>query len=183
MQLDGVRRGHEGPPAGIFRLCGSAKGGFGGMLKDFQLGKRLPLWRGRGQSVIILWQLRAIFPNESLDCMVLSSYLAQTEFGAPLFWRLRCNGCRARSPEETKELAMSRVCELTGKGPMSGNNVSHANNKSRRRFLPNLNDVTLMSDALVNRSSSVFRQLACGRSTTVAASTPISRKRKTPSFR
>jgi large subunit ribosomal protein L28 len=43
---------------------------------------------------------------------------------------------------------MSRVCELTGKGPMSGNNVSHANNKSRRRFLPNLNDVTLISDTL-----------------------------------
>ena len=43
---------------------------------------------------------------------------------------------------------MSRVCELTGKGPMSGNKVSHANNKTRRRFLPNLNDVTLMSDAL-----------------------------------
>ena len=33
---------------------------------------------------------------------------------------------------------MSRVCELTGKGPMTGNNVSHANNKTRRRFLPNL---------------------------------------------
>jgi large subunit ribosomal protein L28 len=43
---------------------------------------------------------------------------------------------------------MSRVCELTGKGPMSGNNVSHANNKSRRRFLPNLNEVTLISDTL-----------------------------------
>ena len=43
---------------------------------------------------------------------------------------------------------MSRVCELTGKGPMSGNTVSHANNKSRRRFLPNLNEVTLISDAL-----------------------------------
>lgn len=43
---------------------------------------------------------------------------------------------------------MSRVCELTGKGPMSGNNVSHANNKSKRRFLPNLNEVTLLSDAL-----------------------------------
>lgn len=43
---------------------------------------------------------------------------------------------------------MSRVCELTGKGPMTGNNVSHANNKSRRRFLPNLNDVTLISDVL-----------------------------------
>lgn len=43
---------------------------------------------------------------------------------------------------------MSRVCELTGKGPMSGNNVSHANNKTRRRFLPNLNDVTLQSEVL-----------------------------------
>ena len=43
---------------------------------------------------------------------------------------------------------MSRVCELTGKGPMTGNNVSHANNKTKRRFLPNLQDVTLMSDAL-----------------------------------
>ena len=43
---------------------------------------------------------------------------------------------------------MSRRCELTGKGPMTGNNVSHANNRTRRRFLPNLNDVTLMSEAL-----------------------------------
>ena len=43
---------------------------------------------------------------------------------------------------------MSRVCELTGKGPMSGNNVSHANNKTKRRFLPNLNDVTLQSETL-----------------------------------
>ncbi len=43
---------------------------------------------------------------------------------------------------------MSRVCELTGKGPMSGNNISHANNKTRRRFLPNLNEVTLISDVL-----------------------------------
>lgn len=43
---------------------------------------------------------------------------------------------------------MSRVCELSGKGPMTGNNVSHANNKTRRRFLPNLNEVTLISDAL-----------------------------------
>jgi large subunit ribosomal protein L28 len=48
----------------------------------------------------------------------------------------------------TKDHAMSRVCELSGKGPMSGNTVSHANNKSRRRFLPNLNDVTLISDVL-----------------------------------
>ncbi len=33
---------------------------------------------------------------------------------------------------------MARVCQVTGKGPMSGNNVSHANNRTRRRFLPNL---------------------------------------------
>lgn len=33
---------------------------------------------------------------------------------------------------------MSRVCQVTGKGPMVGNNVSHANNKTKRRFLPNL---------------------------------------------
>jgi len=43
---------------------------------------------------------------------------------------------------------MSRRCELTGKAVQSGNNVSHANKKSRRRFLPNLNEVTLISDAL-----------------------------------
>ena len=33
---------------------------------------------------------------------------------------------------------MSKFCQITGKGPMSGNNVSHANNRTRRRFLPNL---------------------------------------------
>src|SRR3974390_3062056 len=37
-----------------------------------------------------------------------------------------------------KERAMARVCQVTGKAPMVGNNVSHANNKTRRRFLPNL---------------------------------------------
>ncbi|WP_173933343.1 50S ribosomal protein L28 [Chelativorans sp. Marseille-P2723] len=46
---------------------------------------------------------------------------------------------------------MSRACELTGKAVMSGNHVSHANNKTRRRFLPNLCDVTLMSDVLGQR--------------------------------
>ena len=43
---------------------------------------------------------------------------------------------------------MSRRCELTGKGPMTGNNVSHAKNRTRRRFLPNLQDVSLLSDVL-----------------------------------
>jgi large subunit ribosomal protein L28 len=43
---------------------------------------------------------------------------------------------------------MSRICELTGKGRMVGNNVSHANNKTKRTFLPNLQNVTLLSDSL-----------------------------------
>ncbi|MBL8572059.1 MAG: 50S ribosomal protein L28 [Hyphomicrobiaceae bacterium] len=43
---------------------------------------------------------------------------------------------------------MSRRCELTGKGVLVGNNVSHANNKTKRRYLPNLVNVSLLSDAL-----------------------------------
>lgn len=43
---------------------------------------------------------------------------------------------------------MSRKCDLTGVGVMTGNNVSHSNRKSRRRFLPNLREVRLQSDAL-----------------------------------
>jgi large subunit ribosomal protein L28 len=43
---------------------------------------------------------------------------------------------------------MARRCDFTGKGVQAGNNVSHANNRTRRRFLPNLQDVSLMSDAL-----------------------------------
>lgn len=43
---------------------------------------------------------------------------------------------------------MARVCQVTGKAPMVGNNVSHANNKTKRRFLPNLVNVTLQSEAL-----------------------------------
>ena len=43
---------------------------------------------------------------------------------------------------------MSRVCELTGKSRQVGHNVSHANNKTKRVFLPNLQNVTLISDAL-----------------------------------
>lgn len=46
---------------------------------------------------------------------------------------------------------MSRKCELTGKSVMTGNNVSHANNKTKRRFLPNLVNATLMSDQLKER--------------------------------
>ena len=43
---------------------------------------------------------------------------------------------------------MARRCAITGKGVQTGNNVSHANNKTRRRFLPNLQDTSLLSDVL-----------------------------------
>lgn len=43
---------------------------------------------------------------------------------------------------------MSRVCEITGKGRQIGHNVSHANNKTKRTYLPNLQNVTLLSEAL-----------------------------------
>ena len=43
---------------------------------------------------------------------------------------------------------MSRICELTGKGRLVGMNVSHAHNRTKKTFLPNLQNVTLISDAL-----------------------------------
>ena len=43
---------------------------------------------------------------------------------------------------------MARRCGITGKGPLTGHNVSHANNKTKRRFLPNLQMISLLSDAL-----------------------------------
>lgn len=56
----------------------------------------------------------------------------------------------ARNPDSPKKVikTMARICELTGKGRMVGNNVSHANNKTKRTFLPNLQNVTLLSDKL-----------------------------------
>lgn len=43
---------------------------------------------------------------------------------------------------------MSRRCQISGKGVLSGNNVSHANNKTRRRYLPNLQESSMLSDVL-----------------------------------
>jgi large subunit ribosomal protein L28 len=60
-------------------------------------------------------------------------------------------------------MTMARRCELTGKGVLTGNNVSHANNKSRRRFLPNLKSVSLLSDAL-NRTVRLRISIAALRS-------------------
>ena len=46
---------------------------------------------------------------------------------------------------------MSKVCIITGKSPMTGHNVSHANNKTKRRFLPNLQNASFYSDRLEKR--------------------------------
>ena len=54
---------------------------------------------------------------------------------------------------------MAKKCDILGTGVMSGNNVSHANNKTRRRFLPNLQVVSLFSEAL-NR---VFKMKVCSK--------------------
>ena len=57
---------------------------------------------------------------------------------------------------------MSRRCELTGKSPLKGHKVSHANNKAKRKFFPNLKNVTFRSDILkrnikLNVSNSALR--------------------------
>ena len=54
---------------------------------------------------------------------------------------------------------MSKRCEISGTGVMSGNNVSHANNRTRRRFLPNLQVVSLMSEAL----NEIFKLKVCSK--------------------
>jgi large subunit ribosomal protein L28 len=70
----------------------------------------------------------------------------QTEFFAGPN-RFRGLGRLARQHDETRDI-MSRICELTGKGRQVGHNVSHANNKTKRVFLPNLQNVTLLSEKL-----------------------------------
>lgn len=54
---------------------------------------------------------------------------------------------------------MARKCDISGTGVMSGNNVSHANNRTRRRFLPNLQVVSLLSDTL----GKVFKLKLCSK--------------------
>ena len=48
---------------------------------------------------------------------------------------------------------MSKVCDLTGKGVVAGNNIAHSNTKTKRRFQPNLQNVTLLSEALGRKVS------------------------------
>ena len=56
---------------------------------------------------------------------------------------------------------MARVCEVTGKKPMVGNNVSHANNKTKRRFLPNLQSRRFWSRAKSAGCACAFRAPRC----------------------
>src|SRR5690606_33452623 len=64
------------------------------------------------------------------------------------------DGCRSRgfawsaAPVALRTIIMARRCELTGKAVLTGHLVSHSNRKTKRRFLPNLCNVTLQSDAL-----------------------------------
>ena len=72
-------------------------------------------------------------------------------FGEARFLFDFCAGFGLFSPLQTNYMRifeMSRKCVITGKGPMSGNNVSHANNKTKRRFVPNIQDTGVYSVAL-----------------------------------
>ena len=85
-------------------------------------------FKGKGQSVIPVhfWHVSgadlALFrrPNSAR----IAGLLSQHVLTGVIIW----------------SFTMSRVCQVTGKGPLSGNNVSHAHNKTRRRFLPNLHN-------------------------------------------
>ncbi|MEE8314863.1 MAG: 50S ribosomal protein L28 [Myxococcota bacterium] len=63
---------------------------------------------------------------------------------------------------------MAAQCEICGKGPATGNNVSHANNKTRRRFLPNLQRVRARVGGTVRRVRVCTRCLRSGKVTKVA---------------
>ena len=70
-------------------------------------------------------------PATPCDCEACESECANPDFP-------RYNPRLSHATSNAKERAMARVCQVTGKAPMVGNNVSHANNKTKRRFLPNL---------------------------------------------
>src|SRR5205823_12432485 len=61
---------------------------------------------------------------------------------------------------DSKERAMARVCQVTGKKPMVGNNVSHANNKTKRRFMPNLQSRRFFVESRSEEHTSELQSLA-----------------------
>jgi large subunit ribosomal protein L28 len=87
------------------------------------------------------------FPAHALDALAPAHYRSaafspgNTPFSAPDARKFLANATRGIA-------AMSRRCELTGKTRQIGHKVSHSNRKTKRRFLPNLLNVTLISDAL-----------------------------------
>ena len=68
---------------------------------------------------------------------------------------------------------MARRCDITGKGVKYGHNVSHANNKTQKRFMPNLQSTRLMSDALDLQVRLRLTVTRSAPSSIMAASTPI----------
>jgi large subunit ribosomal protein L28 len=77
-------------------------------------------------------------PNKELSCSSRQSRGTATRFHGEVKLQ-NVHATAIRTPAvPRKSVHMARVCEVTGKGPMVVNNVSHANNKTKRRFLPNL---------------------------------------------
>jgi len=93
-------------------------------------------------------RLIAVIPMWAVDAPCDSYYEPADEFMGTEIPRPQQTAGGISPLKKTRKTHMSRRCELTGKGPMTGNNVSHANNKTKRRFLPNLNEVTLQSETL-----------------------------------
>ncbi len=74
-----------------------------------------------------------------------------------------------RFSDETKEDAMSRVCEICGKGPMVGYNVSHAHNKTKKVWYPNLQKIRVVVNGRVKRMKVCTRCIRSGRVTKPSA--------------
>jgi large subunit ribosomal protein L28 len=85
--------------------------------------------------------------SQNLDVPPLPPYTSARSLQGQRFARGAPNGGRT-SLGKIEDFAMSRRCELTAKGPQVGHTVSHSNIKTKRRFLPNLVNVTFISEAL-----------------------------------
>src|SRR5210317_1465973 len=67
-----------------------------------------------------------------------------------------------KGSSDPREVTMSRVCDICGKGPMVGYNVSHAHNKTKRRFLPNLQPVRIRENGKVKKATVCTRCIRTG---------------------
>lgn len=71
-------------------------------------------------------------------------------------------GNEAGQTINSKEANMSRTCDICGKGPMVGHNVSHAHNKTKRRYLPNLQNVKIRESGNVKKATVCTRCIRTG---------------------